>query len=140
MEVNTPMEQLSIDLVGLNPVMPRKNVYILTIVDSFLRYLWAVPIRNKLARTIMAALHRYVFGISGLCHELYSDQGSEFNNEIIMDAVCKECGIWKLRTSPYRASSNGRCERMHRTLHSTLAKTVKQDQTNWDLVLAAVVL
>ncbi len=139
MEVKLPMDRLSIDLVGPNPATPRHNVYILTIIDYFSRYLWAIPIRNKSARSVITALHRHIFSTWGLCRELYSDQGGEFSNSL-MDDVCKEYGIRKVRTSPYRAASNGRCERAHRTIHSILAKTVKEDQTNWDLILAAATL
>ena len=89
MEIGKPMERMAIDLVGPNPSTPRQNIYILTAIDSFSRYMWAVPIRNKLARTVIAALHRYVFSVWGLCREIYSDQGSEFNNEL-MDSICKE--------------------------------------------------
>jgi hypothetical protein len=139
MEVDLPMQRLSLDLVGPNPVTPRRNVYILTVVDSFSRYLWTMPLRNKLATGVMVALHQRIFSIWGLCREFHSDQGGEVHNEL-MSAICTEYGIRKTRTSPYRASSNGRVERTHRTIHSILAKTVRDDQGNWDLILPAVTL
>ena len=43
-------------------------------------------------------------------------------------------GIEKLRTSPYKPSTN-QVERFHRNLNSVLAKTVAEHQRNWDVRL-----
>src|SRR5664279_6610599 len=49
--------------------------------------------------------------------------------------------IDKLRTTPYKPSTNGVVERFHRTLNSMLGKVVSENQRDWDkrlpLVLAA---
>src|SRR5664279_236527 len=49
--------------------------------------------------------------------------------------------IDKLRTTPYKPSTNGVVERFHRTLNSMLGKVVSDNQRDWDerlpLVLAA---
>jgi transposase InsO family protein len=137
MEVDTPMERIQLDLVGPNPSTPRQNQWILTMIDSFSRYLICVPLRTKEARHVAAALHRHLFAIWGLCKEIYHDQGREFDNSLIK-CICSEYGIRDLRTSPFRAQSNGRCERVHRTMHDMLSKVVAEDQKDWDLVLSGV--
>jgi hypothetical protein len=136
LEVDEPMYRLAIDLVGPNPRTARGNVFILTVLDAFSRYLIAIPIRNKSATTVAAALHRNVFAIWGLPRQLYSDRGGEFCNQL-MDSICMEYGIRHLRTSPERPASNGRCERVHKGIHSMLAKAVRSDHRDWDLVLPA---
>jgi transposase InsO family protein len=138
MEVDRPMDRLAIGLVGPNPSTSRHNNYILSVIDYFSRFLIAIPVRNKTAKCVATALHRYVFSVWGLCKELYSDQGGEFNNQL-MASFCQEYGIRKIRTTAWRPSANGRIERAHRVIHAVLAKTVADDQKNWDVVLPAAV-
>jgi len=52
----------------------------------------------------------------------------------IMNEVCRLFGIEKLRTSPYKPSTN-QVERFHRTLKSILAKSVAEHQKDWDVRL-----
>lgn len=63
MEVPKPMDRLAIDSVGPNPQTPRGNLYTLTAIDYFSRFLIAVPVWNKLAKTIIAALHATCLGV-----------------------------------------------------------------------------
>ena len=107
-------------------------------VDCFSRYLIAVPVRNKYATTIAKALNRNLFSRWGLCRELLSDQGKEFDNKLLK-ALCDQYGVRKLRTSGYRPSANGRIERLHRSLNALLAKTVNEQHNDWDEVLDAAV-
>ena len=49
---NRPGEKLYIDLVGPLPVTPTRTYkYVMTIQDSFTRYVMATPLRNKEAET-----------------------------------------------------------------------------------------
>jgi hypothetical protein len=97
----------------------------------------AVPLRTKEAKHVAAALHRHLFAGWGLCRELYHDQGREFHNKLIK-TICDDYGIKDLKTSPYRAQSNGRCERVHRTMHDVFSKVLDKKQADWDLLLAGV--
>jgi transposase InsO family protein len=69
---------------------------------------------------------------------LVSDQGREFCNTIL-DEVTKLLGINKLRTTAYRASANGRVERVHRTLNTLLSKFISENQRDWAERLLMVV-
>src|SRR5271155_313836 len=40
-------------------------------------------------------------------------------------------GIQGIHITAYRASSNGVCERVHRSIHSIFAKTIASNQKNW---------
>jgi transposase InsO family protein len=138
MEVKLPMDRIAIDLTGPHPTSKRSNRFILTMVDCFSRYLIAVPIRNKYATTVAKAVNRYLFARWGLCRELLTDQGTEFDNKL-MKTLCLQYGIRKVRTSGYRPSANGRIERLHRSLNALLAKTVNEHHNDWDEILDAVV-
>jgi hypothetical protein len=60
-EVTEPMGRLVIDLTGLHPPSRRRNIYILTVTDCMTRFLVAVPLRNRFAKTVAAALVKHVF-------------------------------------------------------------------------------
>jgi len=40
-------------------------------------------------------------------------------------------GVEKVRTTPYRASTNGHIERLHRTLNGMLARIIRPDWCTW---------
>ena len=93
------MDRLAIDLTGPHPTSTKGHHYILTVLDVFSRYLTAVPLRNKSALTVAEALHKHVFCRLGISRELLSDQGKEFDNEMLRQ-LCDLYGIRKLRTTP----------------------------------------
>ena len=137
-EANGPGDRIHIDLTGPHPASSQGAVYILTAIDAFTRYLVAVPLRNKSAVSVADALVKSVFLPFGSCRSVVSDQGTEFCNEILAE-VANIFGIRKLRTTAYRASANGRVERVHRTLNSLLCKVVSDSQKDWQEKLPMVV-
>ena len=70
---------------------------------------------------------------------LLSDQGAEFEFQLFQQ-LCRLAQIAKIRTTPYRPSTNGMVERFHRTLNSMLAKVIRSDQRDWDEKLPAVLM
>ena len=46
-----------------------------------------------------------------------------------MAEVCKLLDIDKQHTTPYKSSSNGQAERMHRTINSIIGKMVSENQS-----------
>jgi transposase InsO family protein len=127
-----------IDLTGPHPPSRQGATYILTALDAYTRFLIAVPFKNKAAITVAEALVQNVFLPFGSCQSLVSDQGTEFCN-VILEEVTKLLGIRKLRTSAYRASANGRIERVHRTMNTLLSKLVSDNQSDWQSKLPFVV-
>ena len=89
--------------------------------DSFSKWAEAYPLRNKEAETIAKVLVEQVFARFGCPLSILSDQGKEVDGRI-MKEVCRLFGIEKLRTTPYKPSTN-QVERFHRTMNSVLAKT-----------------
>jgi hypothetical protein len=63
----------------------------------------------------------------GLVFEVLHDQGPEFE-AALMAQLLSVLGIRNLRTSGYKASTNGAVEVWHRVLNSLLAKIVSLQQ------------
>ena len=127
---NFPMQKFHIDLTG--PHVRSKNgfVYLFTGICNFTKYLIAVPIRDKTAITVARVLVKNVYLQYGAVDIQVSDNGGEFANEIAHE-LNEVMGIQGIHVTAYRASSNGVCERVHRSLHSVFAKTIAANQRNW---------
>jgi len=126
-----PFERLSIDLTGPHTRSRRGHVYILTCIDPFTKWVEAFPIRNKEAETVAKVLVEQVFCRFGVPVALLSDQGKEVDGNVMRE-ICHLLDIDKLRTTPYKPSTNSAIERFHRSLNSMLGKVVKESQTDWD--------
>ena len=55
-----------------------------------------------------------------------------------MRGLCEGHGIDKIRTTPYKASTNGAVERFHRTLNAMLGRVVSENQLDWDVKLPGI--
>jgi transposase InsO family protein len=137
-ESNGPMDRLHIDLCG---PFTRSDGYswILTCVDAYTRYLIAVPLRDKTAVSVAKALVSNVFCRIGLCRQIISDLGSEFQNELFKH-LCQLLHVQQLRTTSYRPNCNGKVERVHRSLNSLMAKVVSDSQRDWSRYLGMCVM
>ena len=78
--------------------------------DYFTKWAEAYPIRDHKATTIARVLLENCFTRLGMPKEIISVQGTEFEGELVTE-LCKVLNISKLRTSPYRPSTNGMVER-----------------------------
>ena len=125
-----PFEKFHIDLTGPHVKSKHGFQYLLTGICNFTKYLITVPLRDKTALSVANALVEHVYLIHGCCEILVSDCGTEFVNDL-QDCLNKAMGIQKIKTTAYRPSSNGVCERVHRTLHAIFAKTVSKNQRDW---------
>ena len=138
MVAGAAFERISIDITGKHPRSRRGNEYILTLIDHFSKWSEAFAIRDHTATTVARILVTEVFTRFGCPRQILSDQGPEFQSELLHQ-ICQLLQIDKIRTSPYKASTNAAVERYHRTLNSMLAKVVAQSQKDWDTCLPFVV-
>jgi hypothetical protein len=130
-------ERWAIDLTGPHPISNGYK-YIFTAICPFSKYVVAVPIRNKEAATVARVLVDHVFLKWGLCSEILSDCGKEFENELLRELLAI-LGVTKLRTSGYRPQCNGVIESYHRVMNSLLAKVIAESQRDWSDQLKYVV-
>jgi hypothetical protein len=135
-----PWERVSIDITGPHPTSSRGNRFILTLVDHFSKWAEAIAISNHTATTVSRALMMNVFTRFGAPRQILSDRGPEFESELF-GSLMKWMEIEKLRTTAYKASTNGAVERFHRSLNTMLGKVVSDSHRDWDerlqFVLAA---
>src|SRR5208282_5305082 len=100
----------------------------------------AILLVNHTAPTVARALLIHVLSRFGAPRQLLSDRGPEFESALF-EQLMRWLDIDKLRTTPYKPSTNGAVERFHRTLNSMLGKIVSDGQRDWDerlpLVIAA---
>ena len=132
-----PFETISVDVTGPHPRSSNGYVYILTIVDHFSKFAFAHPMRNQEVSTVAKILLDHVICLVGAPARILTDQGSNFESQLFRE-LCQAMGIAKVRTSPYKASTNGCVERFHLTLNAMLAKCVKENQRDWDAHLQPV--
>ena len=126
-----PWERISIELTVPHP--PPKNSrgrYIFTVVDHFTKWAEACPLRNKEATIIACALGEHVLTRHGMPVQILSDQENEVDF-FIMCETCRLYGVDKVRTTPYKPSTNAAVERFHRTLNSMLEKVMSICQRDW---------
>jgi len=135
--VGEPWERVSIDITGIHSRSSTGKQYILTLVDHFSKWAEVIAIHNHTATTVDKVLMTHVFCKYGAPKQLLSDRGPEFESELFQELM-KWMEIDKLRTTPYKPSTNSNCERFHKTLNSMLGKVVKESQRDWDQRLPQV--
>lgn len=130
-------EQFSIDYVGPFPTSSKGNKYILVAVESFTKWPVAVAYPCADAATTAQFLYHHIFCQFGPPTNLLSDNGTHFDNEMI-DNFLNIVQTHHQFTSPYRPSTNGRCERMNGTLVIALKKLSMKEPEKWDHHLDSV--
>src|SRR6218665_1537718 len=132
-----PWERVSMDITGPHPRSSQGNVYILTIMDQFTKFVEAVPIANQEATTVAKAFVETVVVRYEVPLQILTDQGKNFEGHVFSE-MCRLLEIDKARTTTYHPRCNGMIERFHRTINSTISKVVEESQRNWDTVLPYV--
>ena len=131
-------ELLSIDLWESGVLSDRGHKYVMTVIDSFSKYAFAIPIKDKRAETIAKKLFKHVFCIFGYPDRIHSDNGLEFCNQILT-ALCVQLGIDKTHTTAYHPQGNAHAERIHQFFKNALSSYVGRDQRDWDLLIPSLI-
>ena len=125
------------DLIGPLPKTLDGNMYILTYVDLFSRWIEIRPLPNKTAQAVLKALDS-IFSVRGPCLNLTGDNGREFINKLVQDYL-RDIGVhWNL-ICPYRPQSNGLCERKNQQIKQAL-QFRKDVEFLWDRELPSIQL
>jgi hypothetical protein len=132
-----PGEHIAMDLAQFDP-SNRGNVYALIVVDVCSRFVFLRPLKEKTALTVAELLYE-LFCLIGFPKIIQSDQGSEFENDLLR-TLTKKCSIDKRATTPYHPQGNGLAERNVRTMKDILKKELEGKIADWDLHLPRVQL
>ncbi|KAJ8369446.1 hypothetical protein SKAU_G00094740 [Synaphobranchus kaupii] len=135
--VGAPMERVGVDVLGPFPVTDSGNHYILVAMDYFTKWPEAFAVPDQSAATMAERLVEEMFTRFGAPAELHSDQGCNFESQLLVE-VCKRLGVTKTRTTPLHPQSDGLVERFNRTLATQLAILASQHQRDWDRHLPLV--
>ena len=126
-----PTQVMAVDLVGPLPESPSGNSYILVVGDYFTKWMEALPVPNQEAVTVAEKLVDEVFFRYSIPEQLHSDQGAQFESQLIAE-VCKLLHINKTRTTPYHPQCDGLVERFNRTLLNMLATCATDHPFEWE--------
>ena len=124
-----PLERLAIDFLKLDRGKGGfEDVVVMT--DSFTKCAHAVPCKDQTAPVVAKVLRDHWFGCYGVPVQLHSDQGRNFESELIRE-VCALYGVQKTRTSPYHPQGNGQPERFNHTLCSLIKSLGMTERRKW---------
>ena len=84
----------------------------------------------KLCPVMIKALSDNWFTRFGIPNRLYSDQGRNFEGEVVR-AICALYGVNKSRTTPYHPEGNVQAERFNRTLFGLIKSFDEKDRRKW---------
>ncbi|XP_046396230.1 uncharacterized protein LOC124163401 [Ischnura elegans] len=98
-----------------------------------------IPLPDQKAETIASAFVRRWILRFGVPVKVLTDQGANYMSDFFKK-VCELMKISRLRSSPYHPESNGKVERVHRTIAGILSHYVNDKNSDWDTWVPYAVL
>ena len=118
-----PFQRTQADLVDMrswHPGLNNDTQYLLTAIDTFTKYAWAVPLRNKEAASVSRAFDERVLADADRAPAVVqTDRGSEFVSGEF-EAVLRRHDAKHVLSRPFTPQSQGQIERWHGTLKGML--------------------
>lgn len=130
---------VQIDYIGPLPRTKNGNQYCLVLVDSFSKWIEAIPTKDNTAKTTARHLLNQVFVRLGIPKGLNSDRGSHFTGEV-MQELCQLLGIKQRYHISHHPQSSGAVERQNRVIKESLKKLVRGDGKDWDQKLPLILM
>ena len=127
-----PFNKISWDIMGPLPLTAQGNRYVLVVTDLFSKWTEAFPLKSADSETLAKVLTDEVIFRYGIPSSLHSDQGTNLTSNLI-SSLCQNLGITQTRTSAYHPQGNAQVEQFNCTLEAMLAKTISDNQKDWDL-------
>lgn len=123
-----------IDLVNMNKWKVKYGKatyrYILMVQDVFSRYVWLKPLTGKSSSEIAKHLSS-IYGEHGPLKILQHDQGREFHGAVRKHM--QSLKVKSIQSAPYHSQSQGKVERMHRSLRKKMLYDLLnlEGEVNW---------
>ena len=134
---NQPMELVHMDFLSIEPSKGNiENVLVIT--DHFTRYAQAYPSKTQTAQATAKMLWENVIRHYGFPEKFLSDQGGNFESELISELGSKLAQVEKVHTTPYHPVTNGQCERFNSTLCNMLGTLPEKEKADWKAHLSSM--
>ena len=118
-----------LDLKDYGPENNRGYRYVSVIIDNFSKYVWTVPLKNKIALTKKGSFENILINSERKPNLIESDRGKELYNNVFQDFLNKNNIKLYSRNKPYDAVF---AERFNRTITDLLKKIVfEQGDAKW---------
>ena len=127
--------RVHMDLVGPLPTSVCGNRFICVITDALTRYTFTDVLPDKRALTVARSFVKFINSF-GCPHELITDQGKEFNNQLL-EEVNKLYNISHNYVVAYRPSANGLVESKNKQIINILKMLVADSPLDWPNQLQA---
>ncbi|XDV15563.1 hypothetical protein PO909_015619 [Leuciscus waleckii] len=128
-----PMELVCIDFWTAEQ-SDKKCVDVLVVTDHFSKLSHAFPCKNQSAKQVARRLWNDFFCIYGFPKRIHSDQGANFESQLIKELL-EMAGIQKSHTTPYHPMGNGVVERYNRTLGNMIRALPAHSKARWPQML-----
>ncbi|XP_076877136.1 eukaryotic translation initiation factor 4E-1A isoform X1 [Brachyhypopomus gauderio] len=133
---SAPMELVCIDFWSAEDAKQR-SVDVLVVTDHYTKLAHAFPCANQTAKQVAKKLWDNVFCVYGFPQRIHSDQGANFESELVAELL-KLSGVAKSRTTGYHPMGNGGTERFNRTLGSMLRALPLKSKQQWPQQIQAL--
>lgn len=134
-KATAPFERLNLDFKGPLP-STNKTRFLLTIVDEYSRFPFAIPCSDISATTVISSLQQ-IFSLFGMPTYIHSDRGPSFMSQELKSFLTSQ-GIATSRTTAYNPAGNGQVERYNGIIWKTIELALKTRGLSiqqWALVL-----
>ena len=132
-----PWERIFIDYVSM-PTSNTGHRAMLTVIDSFSRFLKVYPLKSTTAHDTAKCLVRLVNDVRVIPKVISSDRGLHFHNQLV-EKMLAQIGVKQELHTAYRPQSTGILERQHRCLKNAIFITTKQRKCQWTECLESIV-
>jgi hypothetical protein len=129
--VTRPMQRIGMDSVGPYNKTAQGNTFMLTIIDYYTKYAWAIPISEMTTEVIMKKFMSEIVCTQGAPEVILTDRGTPFISELAK-AIYEMIESKKVQTTAYHPQTNGLVERFHRHMNDMLACVCKDNEKDWD--------
>ena len=137
-----PLQHIQIDLVDFLSYAEHNDgySYVLTMIDIFSRYVWAIPLCDKEGGTIHTELLKFFMNF-GPVTKLQADNGSEFITTVLKH-TCEVFGIKLVHGRARHPQSQGKIERFNQTLGRHLTKMMwdEVEKVQWIDILPSFII
>ena len=133
----SPLEFVSIDILGELIATKRGHRFILVITDRFSKLVRTVPLKKITAVAVAQAFVTHWVFVYGPPARLLSDNGKQFSARFFQN-VLRILETKNLYTTTYNPQANGQVERFNKTIVAALRHYVGEHPRDWDLFTDAL--